>query len=143
MSDNMGTCHAYGNLETYEYIKLGVGGPSVWTDLFYGLIRGEIEVSSIKSWLLENFKVNHVPDGYIEWVADNVTKFVERAKTNLILKNDDLVSFYDEKIKICDEIEPYPPFYFSSTLIGGKENPWKEVWNRYADKPEDMIAKNL
>jgi hypothetical protein len=131
----MGVEHQYGNLETYEYIDLGkcsVRNPSLWTDMYYDFIRGEIDTSLIGTYLKEYYpKYNGDDHNYVEWIARNIAKFLDKTGNNVVHKSDDIVVLPDETIMLCDEMTP--PFYIEGPLISTPEieNPWKEVWSRY------------
>jgi len=140
----MGTEYYYGNIKTHEYIELGktsIRNVSLWTYLYYDLIRGEIDTSLINTYIKE-FHPNYPTDTeHVMWIAKNVTTFAESAGGDLIYKADDTVVFPNEEIKFCEDV--VPPFWSEGPLISGDVNPWKKVWDRYFKNRDEMKTKNL
>lgn len=137
----MGVEYYYGNTKTLEFIDMGKG--PLWTNLFYDLMRGEIDLSLVKDYIREQYHVENADADYTEWVAKNVHSFFEKAGENLIYVFDgESITFLDGKTMANDDIEP--PFYTSEHLIVTNErNPWRKVWDRYIRCHTDYMRKNI
>ena len=80
----MGTTHALGNMETYEFIELGKG--LIWPNLFGELMNGKIDTSLIENYLLQHYILKDVkdPEAYAKWVAKNITKCGFKSKIRVL-----------------------------------------------------------